>query len=305
MTTEKKLSVIIVIYNMERAAPRSIRALTAAYQQKIDPDDYEIIVVDNGSKCPLDAMAVESLGKNIRYHYLESPPPSPAHAINYGVSLACGDALAIMIDGAHILTPGVLHHGLEMFSVHKNPIVLTAPFFLGPGSQMRTIAEGYSESVEDALLAQIRWPEDGYRLFEIGTPYRIVEDPQTRPKLFWFVRMFESNCLFVRRQSFLAVGGCDERFDLPGGGILLPDLYRELARLDDAVIVQLLGEASFHQIHGGVSTNTTVEKQREKWDSYLAQYLAIRGEPFEVTQKPIHFYGHMPNRAASQLMKTG
>ena len=69
------------------------------------------------------------------------------------------------------------------------------------------------EQEEDRLLQNISWPEDGYRLFDIGVPYRIVEDPEIRPRLFWFVRMFESNCLFTRKASFEAVGGCDERFD--------------------------------------------------------------------------------------------
>lgn len=305
MASSIKLSVIIVVHDMRRAAPRSLLALGSAYQQGIDAADYEIIVVENGSSQPLDAAAVEALGSNIRYHYLENPPPSPAFAINYGASQARGEVLAIMVDGAHMLTPGVLRHALDMFAAHCNPLVLTAPFFLGPGPQTQTIAAGYDEAEEDRLLASIDWPAAGYRLFEIGVPYRIVEDPQTRPKLFWFVRQFESNCLFVRKASFEAVGRCDERFDFPGGGILLPDLYRRLCQLEDSAIIQLLGEASFHQIHGGVSTNTTPEKQREKWNSYLAQYLQIRGEPFEVSQKPLRFYGHMPNRHASQLMKTG
>ena len=165
--------------------------------------------------------------------------------------------------------------------------------------------EGYDEAEEDRLLSYINWPEEGYRLFEIGVPYRLVEDPETRPKLFWFVRQFESNCIFTRRSSFEAVGGCDERFDRPGGGILLPDLYRQLCRLQDTEIVQLIGEASFHQIHGGISTNTTVEDQRDKWNSYLVQYEAIRGEPYEVSKKPIRYYGHMPNTQATRLMKTG
>lgn len=300
-----RLSVIIVVHDMLRAAPRSLHALTAAYQQGIAPDEYEIIVVENGSAQPLQAAQVETLGSNIRYHRLIDPPPSPAHAINYGVAQSRGDVLAIMVDGAHILTPGVLKYALDMFAAHRNPLVVTAPFFLGPGPQTQTTAQGYDEAEEDRLLASIDWPRDGYRLFEIGVPYRIDENPQTRPKLFWFVRQFESNCLFVRRASFDAIGGCDERFDIPGGGILLPDLYRRLCDLDDSEIVQLLGEASFHQVHGGVSTNTTPELQREKWNGYLDQYLAIRGKPFEVSQKPLRFYGHMPNRQASQLMKTG
>jgi glycosyltransferase involved in cell wall biosynthesis len=297
--------VIIVVYDMLRAAPRSLRALCSDYQQGIGADEYEVIVVENGSSQPLEASQVEALGSNFQYHYLSDPPPSPAFAINYGVAQARGEALAIMVDGAHILTPGVLRHAMDMFAARPNPLVLAAPFFLGNGPQMQTIAAGYDEAEEDRLLASIDWPQAGYRLFEIGVPYRIVEDPQTRPKLFWFVRQFESNCLFVRKDSFHAVGGCDERFDIPGGGMLLPDLYRQLCRLEDSEIIQLLGEASFHQVHGGVSTNTTTDQQREQWNRYLEQYQTIRGEPFEVSQKPLRFYGHMPNRSASQLMKTG
>ncbi len=300
-----KLSVVIVVFDMPRAAPRAIESLMTPYQQGINALDYEVIVVENGSSQPLQEAQIAALGSNIRYFCLQDPPGSPAYAINFGVEQAQGEVLCIMVDGVHILTPGVLSYGLDLFTTLANPIVLTAPFFLGPGPQMETIFEGYDEATEDTLLAKIAWPNKGYRLFEIGVPYRIVEDPETRPKLFWFVRLFESNCLFVRKEAFKRIGGCDERFDLPGGGILLPDLYRQLSRLDDTDIVQLMGEASFHQIHGGISTNTSTELQREKWNSYLEQYQAIRGEPYEVTQKPIRYYGHMPNHQARKLMKTG
>jgi glycosyltransferase involved in cell wall biosynthesis len=305
MASSIKLSVIVVVYNMLRAAPRSLHALSSAYQQGIDADEYEVIVVENGSSQPLHAAQIAALPGNFQYHFLANPPPSPAHAINFGAGKARGEVLAIMVDGAHILTPGVLQHAMDMFAARRNPLVITAPFFLGNGPQTETIATGYDEAEEDRLLASIDWPQAGHRLFEIGVPYRIVEDPQTRPKLFWFVRQFESNCLFMRKASFEEVGGCDERFSIPGGGMLLPDLYRQLCRMEDSEIIQLLGEASFHQVHGGVSTNTTTEKQREKWNSYLEQYQAIRGEPFEVSNKPLRFYGHMPSRHASQLMKTG
>lgn len=300
-----RLSVIIVVFDMQRAAPRAVQSLLTSYQQGIAGDDYEVIIVENGSPQPLNAERLTGLGPNVRYFYLENPPPSPAYAINYGVRQARGEILCVMVDGAHMLTPGVLAYGLDLFSSLVNPVVMTPAFFLGPGPQMQTIYEGYDEAAEDALLESINWPEDGYQLFSIGVPYRIDENPETRPKLFWFVRLFESNCLFVRRQAFETVGGCNEQFDLPGGGLLLPDLCRQLSRLDDSVMVQLLGEASFHQVHGGISTNTTKQRQREKWDSYLRQYEQIRGEPYAVTDKPVRYYGHMPNYHASKLMKTG
>ena len=73
----------------------------------------------------------------------------------------------------------------------------------------------------------------------------------------------------------------------------------------NAELVQLLGEASFHQVHGGTSTNVTREQQKAQLQAYLAQYQAIRGRAFEVSQKPLKFYGHMPTPHARRLMLTG
>jgi glycosyl transferase family 2 len=299
-----RLSVIHIVYNMTRAAPRAVRSLLTPYQRDLAAEDYEILVVENNSSQPLDGASIEGLADNIRYFNLEGAPPSPAYAINFAARHARGDVLAIMIDGAHMLSPGVLSMGLRAFGSFDNPVVVTFPFFLGPGPQMETVPAGYDEAREDALLQQINWPEDGYRLFEISTPYRI-EPGGVRPKLMWFVRQFESNCLFMRKSAFWAVGGCDERFDLPGGGILLPDLYRQLGRLEGTSLVQLLGEASFHQVHGGTSTNVPREEQKAKWESYLQQYKEVRGETYEVCKKPLHYLGHMPNAQARQLMITG
>lgn len=299
-----QLSIILIAYDMQRAAPRAVQSLLADYQRDIQSQDYEILVVENGSPCPLNGSAIEAMASNVRYFYLEDAPPSPAYAINFAADQARGDVLAIMVDGAHMLSPGVLSWGLKPFACYPNPIVVTLPFFLGHGPQMETVLEGYDEVAEDALLADINWPTDGYRLFEISTPYRI-EPGGVRPRLLWFVRQFESNCLFMRKSSFLHVGGADERFDIPGGGILLPDLYRQLGYLPDATLVQLFGEASFHQVHGGTSTNVSREEQKEKWASYLHQYEQVRGEPYKVCQKPLHFFGHTPHDVVRQLMISG
>jgi hypothetical protein len=298
------LSVIIITYNMQREVPRSVLSATAPYQQLVDEQDYEVLVVENGSSEPLNGAEIEVIAPNVRYFYLENPPPSPAYALNFAAEQARGEVLAIMIDGAHMLTPKVLFYGLAAFRYHANPVVSTPPFFLGPGAQPETVPQGYNAVEEDRLLETINWPENGYELFNIGVPYRyqFADGP---PKLYWFVRRFESNCLFARKSSFEAVGGCDLRFDIPGGGCLLPDLCRELLEMPDATNVQLMGEASFHQVHGGVSTSVTREQQGELWATYTAQYEKIRGRPYHVCNSPLEFVGHMPNKAARDLMFTG
>src|SRR3954452_7065803 len=46
------LSIIVVSYNMRREIPRTLESLSVPYQKNIEPSEYEIVLVDNGSKQP-------------------------------------------------------------------------------------------------------------------------------------------------------------------------------------------------------------------------------------------------------------
>ena len=92
----------------------------------------------------------------------------------------------------------------------------------------------------------IAWPHDGYRLFEIG---HFVGDRD------WFDGVWESNCLFVPRSLLEQVGGFDESFSMPGGGYANLDLYERLGSTPGVTVATILGEGSFHQLHGGTTTN--------------------------------------------------
>jgi hypothetical protein len=81
---------------------------------------------------------------------------------------AKADALAIMVDGAHGLTPGVLHYSMAAFQNYPNPVVAPRCWFTGPGQRGDTVTGGYGPEAEDRLFEQIDWPIDGYRLFELG-----------------------------------------------------------------------------------------------------------------------------------------
>lgn len=284
-----KLSVIVIAYDMAREIPRTLQSLTPDYQHEVADVDYEVLVMDNGSPAPLGAPTVEAFGPRFRYHYLENPPASPAHALNVGARLARGEILCFMIDGAHLLTPGVLRLALAAFRAFPEPVVLTRYFYLGPGDQNDTILQGYDQRREDELLQQIAWPEDGYRLFDIGEP--LIANV---PKITWLNKMTESNCLFMRRGIYDAIGGANEQFDLPGGGFLNMDMCREATAFPATTPVLLIGEGSFHQVHGGTTTNVSPEERDRKVAGYNRQYEAIRGREFRVADKDVFYLGHQP-----------
>ena len=276
---------------MVREIPRTLQSLARNYQLDSSDLEYEVLVVDNGSSDRLDASLLHNYGSQFQYHYLEDPPPSPAYALNYGVQNSSGDILCFMIDGAHILTPGVLKLALMAFRAIRNPVVLTRYFYLGPDEQNDSILSGYNKREEDDLLNRIGWPEDGYRLFEISTPLQ-----GKASKITWFNKMIESNCMFLNRADFEAIGGADERFDIPGGGFLNLDLYREAVSIPDAVPVQLVGEGSFHQLHGGTTTNVTPQERDNKVEDYHQQYREIRGMDFDISGKDVFYFGHLPTK---------
>jgi hypothetical protein len=274
---------------MRREIPRTLQSLAATYQRDCAGLDYEVLVLDNNSSEHLDEGMVKSCGDRFHYHFLQDAPPSPAYALNYGAKHSSGEILCFMIDGAHLLTPGTFSTALACFRAFGNPLVLTRYFFMGPAAQNESILEGYNQEQEDRLLASIDWPRDGYRLFEVGVPLQ-----GRQPRITWFNKMLETNCLFMTRSLFERIGGANERFDIPGGGFLNMDLYSEAAAVDGVTPVQLIGEGSFHQLHGGTTTNVSPAERDAKLEMYHDQYRRIRGRDCTVTDKDIYYFGHLP-----------
>ena len=153
---------------MAREAPRTLYSLSAAYQRHIAADDYEIIVVDNGSMPPFDAKVIDNLAGNFRLLRLDPAPASPARAINRGLAEARGKVIGVMIDGARIVTPGMLHFARRGVELYPRAVVVTLGWYLGRDLQRWSMEAGYNQQREDEMLASIGWPQDGYRLFEIA-----------------------------------------------------------------------------------------------------------------------------------------
>ena len=282
----KALSVVVVLYDMRRAGARTLHSLSRSYQQGIEDLDYEVIAVENGSapEQKLGEEAVRAFGPEFRYIDLgENATPSPATALNRGIAVAGGEAIALMIDGAHMLTPGVLRFGMLGLETFAPAMVATQQWYLGPGQQPAAVKGGYDEHYEDRLLEEIGWPADGYRLFEIG--YFVGERD-------WFDGILESNCIFVSRRLVEQAGGMDERFSMPGGGFANLDFYERIGSMPEVTIVRILGEGSFHQLHDGVTTNQPdFEDRNASLVAFGEHYANLRGRPLQSPLKPIHYLG--------------
>jgi glycosyltransferase involved in cell wall biosynthesis len=292
------LSVVVVVHDMARELPRTLRSLSPGHQRGLAADEYEVLVVDNGSTPPVSRELAASFGGRLRLERIDPAPLSPARAANRGLQLAEGEMLGLIVDGARLASPGLLSEARRAARLAPRPVITAPAFHLGPVNHMQAAEAGYDQAAEDQILADTDWEEDGYRLFDISVPAGS-----------WGRGLFgpagESSSLFCPRAIWDELGGLDERFTLPGGGLVNHDLYRRACALEGMELVVLLGEGTFHQYHGGAATS-----RRHTWDEMHADYQAITGVPHRPPGNPPLYVGRawpgllpLIERSARQAIK--
>ena len=276
-----KLSVVVVSYNMVRELKRTIYSLSPVYQRNVTGTEYEVIVVDNGSKYLPDSDSwIARQGWQVRLVHRQAGDVSPCHAVNEGVALARASHVCVMVDGARMLSPGVIHAMLTRIRAAPQSFLITLGWHLGPEPQNVSITKGYCQQIEDKMLRNVRWRQDGYRLFDISSLALSSAGG-------WFSLINESNCFAISRHQFQEMGGFDERFVSPGGGLVNLDFFKSAVESSVLEPCVILGEGSFHQIHGGVATNVAMADHPGA--VFAEEYQNIRGQAYRLpTYDPLY-----------------
>ena len=293
------LSIIVIGFDMARELPRTVMSLLPPYQRGVTPHDVEIIVIDNGSTDPVtrDMFPAEA---DIQVVRVDDGGVSPCRAINRGVARARADHIALIIDGARLVSPGMIRAALDAAATGDDAFVATLGFHLGPKVQQVSVDEGYTRDVEDQLLADIDWPHgDGYRLFDIcalGESYALgVLAPPT-----------ETTFFVMRKAMFDAIGGYNEAFVQLGGGFASFDFFRRAVEAAGDGFIMLIGEGTFHQLHYGATTQAGgIRREAEPGvslgDVFGREYEAIVGRPYGRVDRMPLLTGRITHPAVPRL----
>ncbi|MEH6592404.1 MAG: glycosyltransferase [Halioglobus sp.] len=280
-----RISFVVIVYKMPDQAEKTLLSLSTQYQKGVTEADYEIVVVENASSAELGETRACQYGSNVRYFHREESMPTPVPAVNFGASVAQGTHITIMVDGARMLSPSVVSYILAATRLHSETLVALPGYHLGPKLQQRSMLEGYCEEVEEELLASIEWPSDGYRLFDISCLSGTSTGGVFKP-------IGESNCYCVPRAVWDRAGGFDPAFTETGGGQVNLDFFKRTVEMPETLLVILLGEGSFHQFHGGITTGTQGESRVKSMEDHFNQYAELRGGPYQSpTKRPIYLGG--------------
>jgi hypothetical protein len=255
MPSDPEVSIVLVSYDMAPQLRRTLVSLSACYQRGCPQGRCQVILVDNGSPVPLSAADLEVPGLVIEFHHWPDAPPSPVAAVNFGIGRARAPYVAVMIDAARMASPGLIDSCIAACKLHARPVVATYNYHLGRQPQQRAVRQGYDAAEEAELLRCIEWPSDGYRLFDVA----VVELGGL-----WPGPMLETNALFMPRALWDELGGYDPSFTSPGGGAANHDAFWRACALPGVQLIKVAGEATFHQVHGGIATNAPDDRMHHR-----------------------------------------
>ena len=273
-----RMSIVVATYRMQREAPRTILSLLPPLQRHVDDLDYEIIVIDNGSPEPLDLGDIAERAP--RTARLVRVPPdrasaSPVRSINSAVrEHSTGELVMICIDGARIASSHLVRRTIDVLERHPRAFTFVGSRHLGPKPQMQSVKEGYDQAVEDRLLDSVAWKSDLDELYAVSV-WAGAHDHVNH------LLQSESNAFAMNRGTWESIGGYNEGFSRPGGGLCNLEIFNRYVTRGGGLNVLLYGETTFHQVHNGAATS-----HFGYFDASLQEHTRVMGQSYRCPSFP-------------------
>ena len=287
------LSIVVLCYDMVREVPRTVLSMSPDYQG-VQADRYEIELVEMPSPSVLGEAEKAGFPANLR-HTLESDNLPLTVAVNRAVARTSAPHVLICVDGARILSAGVVRYCLEAIRINPRATVAFHGLHLGLRPQQVAVPDGtHSTAIEDRLLDGIEFPRYPNRLFSIATWAESSRDG-------WFGPMAESCAIMLSRSRFDELSGFDERVTTPGGGLANSDFFARATAEPSSPLIVVLGEGTFHQFHGGSTTTSHAGRYRELAATFEEQ----TGQPIApMPQRVVRYLGSLPPPALPLAMRS-
>jgi hypothetical protein len=291
-----RISVIVIAYRMPGQLENTLHSLSPSHQQGVGVEDYEVIVMENSSSDNLAPDKVAALPENFRYQLREESSATPVYAVNEAFALCRAPFICLMIDGARMVSPGIIRTALMAYAITPQAIVVVPGYHLGSDEQH--MVEGATDQLayERELLGSTDWRADGYELFAISTFSGANRRGYLQP-------IMECNCLFASAGNYAAIGHANTDFQLPGGGSINLHMYRSLGMLPGTELFVTPGEGSFHQYHGGVTTSSYAEREAEI-QKHRVQLHSYWPGGFHSLRRQSALLGQVPMQAQPFLVKS-
>ena len=266
------MSIVVATYRMQREAPRTVLSLLPPLQRHVDDLDYEIVVIDNGTPEPLDLGDIAATApRSVRLVHVapDRASASPASCINTAVTEhSTGELLMICIDGARMASSHLVRRTIDVLHRHPRAFTFVGGRHIGPRPQMQSVKDGYDQATEDKLLDSVAWKSDLDELYPISV-WAGAHDRRNH------LLQNESNAFAMNRATWECIGGYDEGFSRPGGGLCNLEIFSRYVTRGRGLNVLLYGEATFHQVHSGAATS-----HDGYFDASLQEHTRVTGRSY-------------------------
>ena len=279
---------VITPYNMENYLTGTLFSLSKYYQNL---EDYEVLTINNGGE-KINENFFYKFGRNFKYKYIEKSDADvhPYIEINKTIEKTHHDKIVIICDGARICSKNILDDYIKILNKSEFDICTCPSYHLGFDLQRKSILSGYNSKFEDNILKRSRWWLEGSSIFDISV-LGGSSDSNLYKKL-----QVESNCLGISKKFFLEIGGFSKNFKIPGGGQINIEFFQKLVSNKKTKINYFINHGTFHQLHGGMSTNSKDFKKQKKNENEELKNINLKIDLEKIKNKKFNIIFNGPKR---------